>query len=859
MNIKEDIKNNYFFTSHINNMVLDETKPYSLFGYDNARVFKDISTDSFVNNIFDEKKKLYNFVDYAFYSIFTKIPKIHILLYKHGYFLNSKEYITVIFKGGNTMSFFFDTIINTVANKNSNIFNKKLNNIYEYLKTHNVDLKNIDNELFYLNSDDTIGDFFIEQKTKFKISDVDFTMYINTNEPIKYNIITQLYNKILIESLIDIRNFFDSYYLDIMNITKNKELNNLRLNNYLPFKSNDTPYNLFIKIFYVLIKNVKSSNTQYFYNTSKNIHEIYSVNIENEFIHIFFEQEYRAIDILLEGYDEKNFLNHKGKHYLNITNIRLCTVISEYLELLQIYFNIHKKQHYKTTVQDMLVIIRKIIKHHLNNKKRLILDSGMYNIVSINNFINDIASKYNIEINPSLYNTKYSIKFDKKEIIQKINLTRTNPNSNLTFTNYSDNNNHNYNGDENLDNNELNIIPINDKITYATNDINLYHNKVYTEKHYHYISYNNSIYNSYEQFSRKFDLFRIKFNVEITKPIIKIDNVETHKYNIPSEFIDVSIPSFQDVNRKYFYNEVQKEGIYIMKYSNGTDEYFWNTYSIHQLYDDLLKILFGPTIIPWYDSKYDKRIIRLLLLFSFYKIEKSVKKYNDGCEWICFLTDILKLTNELFIYSFSNDIDNLMSVQSIKPFILGKNYNSYYSNELATITIEKYILDNIFYKLNELGYNQIIRIDKYYADFELIIRFFIFYSYSMKKTCFPDVFNNLRYISGLLPYEPNKTIEKDGKKINIIDYNNTKFKELLKLMINTISVILFFLNETNYVCKFDDLTKCMSEKNQIKCDYVEPIKFDFNSYPYKYYNQICDDDKKSLSFSKKYIIVKKNK
>lgn len=852
MDIKTDIYNNYFFTSHINNMVVDETKPYSLYGYDNARVFKDISTDSFVNNIFDDKKKLFNFVDYTFYSIFTKIPKIHKLLYLNGYFMNNTEYLTVIFKGGNTMSFFFDIIINALAEKNSGIFNEKLNKIHDYLKDHNVDLKIIDDELFYLKSDDTIKDFFNEQKKKFKISDVDFTMYINTNDPVKYNIIHQLYNKILINSLMDIRTFFDSYYLSIKNIDHNKDIVNIKLNPYLPFKSNDSPYNAFIKIIDDLIKNIKSSNMENFYKTSKNNkNKLYSKSIENDFIQIFYNKEFRLIDILLYGCDKRNFLNSRGKYYSEITNIRLITIISEYLELLQIYFNIHKKYKLKSTVQDLLVITRMLINHHLYNKKRLIIDTEMYNIDTINNLLNDIASKYNKDTNPSLYNTKYAISFDKKEIIQKINLIRKCPNSNLDFTKFNEQDDW-----VNESNNELNILPKSDFLSYSINNPNLYQNKNYNNKYYHYISYNNNIYNSYEQYSKKFDLFRIKFNIRLTKPIIKIDQQIMEEYNIPSEFVDVSIPSFQDINRKYFYSEVQEEGINILKYSNNSVNYYWNTYSIHQLFDDLLKILFGPSIVPWYDSKYDKRIIRLLLLFSFYKIEKSIKKTNSSCEWICLLTDILKLTNELYIYT-TNNIDDLLSVQSIKPFILGKKYDLKYSVDQSMI-VEKYILDNVFYKLNQLGYNQTIGIDEYYDDFELVVRFLIFYSYSMKKSCFPDVFNNLRYISGLLPYEPNKTIIKDGKEINIIDYNNSKFKELLKLMTNTISVILFILNETSQSCKFTDLTSCVVNQINTNCDYVKPIHYDFDSYTYKYYNDVVEKNNLQTG-GKKYIIMNKNK
>lgn len=212
MDIKKDIYDNYFFTSHINNLVSDETKPYSIFGYDNARVFKDMSTDSFIENLFDDKNKLLKFIDYTFYSIYSKIPNIHKLMYLNGYFMDIDEYITIIFKGGNTMSFFFDIILDAVGNKNKNVFDFKLNKIYEYLKNHNVDLRVLDKELFYLNSENNVKDFFNEHKKKFKISDVDYTMYINVNNPIKYSVITQLYNKILINSLVDIRNFFDSYY-----------------------------------------------------------------------------------------------------------------------------------------------------------------------------------------------------------------------------------------------------------------------------------------------------------------------------------------------------------------------------------------------------------------------------------------------------------------------------------------------------------------------------------------------------------------------------------------------------------------------------------------------------------------------
>lgn len=467
----------------------------------------------------------------------------------------------------------------------------------------------------------------------------------------------------------------------------------------------------------------------------------------------------------------------------------------------------------------------------------------MYNIEGINDFLNNISSKYNKEVNSSLYDTKYSLLFDKKNIIQKIKLIRENPNTNLIFNNLESRQKIN-------EDNEIDIIKKSDNISYSTNDINLYNTSNYSDKqYYHYITYNNTVHNEHPMYVRKFDLFRIKFNISIIKPIIEIDGKIKEKFNIPSEFVDVSIPSFSDINRKNFYNEIQEEGINILNYSQSSTNYFWNTYSIHQLFDDLVNILFGPTIIPWYDAKYDKRIIRLLLLFSFYKIEKT------NCNWICFLTDILKLTNKLYIYTQSKDIpiNDEFFLTSIKPFILGPKSINVYDNEKSK-TILNYTLDNIYYKLNNLGYNHIIKIDEYYKDFELIIRFLIFYSYSMKKYCFTDVFNNIRQLAGLLPYEPGKTRIFNDVEYNIIDYNNLKFIELLKVISNTICVLLFFLNETNDNCGFKNLINCKIKEIKVNCSYVNPIKYNFDSYEFKYYNNIVEKKNKNNK-SKKYIII----
>ena len=111
--------------------------------------------------------------------------------------------------------------------------------------------------------------------------------------------------------------FFDSYYLSIKNMNYDEDLLYIKFNEYLPFKSNDTPYNTYIKIFDVLIDNIKSSNMQNFYKISNRVKHVYSKRIEDEFIQIFFDKQFKIVNILLEAIDEKNFLNQQLKNQNN--------------------------------------------------------------------------------------------------------------------------------------------------------------------------------------------------------------------------------------------------------------------------------------------------------------------------------------------------------------------------------------------------------------------------------------------------------------------------------------------------------------------------------------------------------------
>jgi len=148
----------------------------------------------------------------------------------------------------------------------------------------------------------------------------------------------------------------------------------------------------------------------------------------------------------------------------------------------------------------------------------------------------------------------------------------------------------------------------------------------------HYITINSSI-NSLigESHFVQFYLYRIKLNVTLSH-IINVDrnnNKEVSNLNIPSEFIDISIPKFNDLCLAKFRKKIYNGGLINnffskLSFNNGTKKNIL-IYNIHYLIEDLNIVLFGQnSSIPWIDPKYDKRIKRLILLSFIFFIKNSL-------------------------------------------------------------------------------------------------------------------------------------------------------------------------------------------------------------------------------------------
>jgi hypothetical protein len=165
-----------------------------------------------------------------------------------------------------------------------------------------------------------------------------------------------------------------------------------------------------------------------------------------------------------------------------------------------------------------------------------------------------------------------------------------------------------------------NDIFIEDDITY-----NKIQNKIIKkENNFHYLTYNSSINaakNNYQSINN-FDLIRTKFNLMLTNVFVKEEgkkdsdeNYEEKDINIPGEFIDISIPCFEDTfGRHYNYDAERCKFEFDLDLRGHIFKY--ECYTLSYIVYDIQGILYDQNpFTPWSDSKYKKRIKRLLFIY----------------------------------------------------------------------------------------------------------------------------------------------------------------------------------------------------------------------------------------------------
>jgi hypothetical protein len=204
----------------------------------------------------------------------------------------------------------------------------------------------------------------------------------------------------------------------------------------------------------------------------------------------------------------------------------------------------------------------------------------------------------------------------------------------------------------------------------------------------YYLSYNSSIYSKKHIYITNFDLGRIKKYV-VANHGLMIDG-EEKEYNIPSEFIDVTIIGIDDDCGL----KIKKEDIEDITFKNKKNECLKiKSFSIKYLICDLSYTLFVDTgYQPWVNNKYLKRIERLIFFYKLYNI-KCNRKLKDLIEIvdICItkLDDKINQTNK-------HNIDDTNFINKINTFVIGNNIDY---DEILDINIElKYIDCEHMYK-----------------------------------------------------------------------------------------------------------------------------------------------------------------
>lgn len=705
------------------------------------RYLRDTSTDEFVNIFLNENNNINVFIQFLYDVLIIEIlPSINNEIY---YFLNKDsndankdnieyyynsniECVKILFKGGTLM----------------NIYQKYL---FQYLK--NERHINLNDER--INNDYSISD-------KFKNSDTDTNIFIDSYNKYKFNFLYSILSKLLVNTLCSI-----SYILDIFigeDQIKNMFINELK--------------EKYQKQYDELDDNMKKI-------LSKEEFKFIKLELQDD-IHITFNEIY--IKRFIEEIN-KNLYNNtisidekKNEVYLCITlinetltyySIKNLEVISELINVLKtcsyvINFNeeenklicdiINKYVNYLECIKMCRIINLDIIYKDFNNK--------------FEELKKNIVEKYNEKKNkPGEYLYKKENKKYYKFCDDDITVDMIKLDSRYDFL-LSNLNNQYYNNIEidkerpkiynyfNANLNKLycigNVIEENqDEDILKEKNIEL--NNYNTDSNYHYISINTSIIQHIPNFkyTNDFDLYRIKLNLKATN-ILKEYNDENFDEPhsiisplIPSEILDVSISKYNDSSRIEHSNELKEKQNNISLYNkknnklNLIDENNYlltdiNVYSAPELMHDLSLVLFSQNpnsfITPWEDLKYGKRLLRL---FFFLFIFENFNNNNNKCKILIDLNDLInKIYDQLDTGGFYNntqtDIQTIITnldITSLKDeaskFYVSLNNLKNIVESSNQISAHSYVGDLVFY--------QIIEINKEYKQIFLLINYYIFY------------------------------------------------------------------------------------------------------------------------------------
>ena len=391
------------------------------------------------------------------------------------------------------------------------------------------------------------------------------------------------------------------------------------------------------------------------------------------------------------NYSKANELNEISKKYDTCTNIYMLTVL-EYLRSL-----------YPNYVQNRN-IINKINKLLLNKQ------FFFYNKIYKNNMdglFESLAKELNKTNLETIYYKQLSPVNERYKIVRKVEQ------SDLKVTNK-------------VNNLIINTNTLDDPIGMTIIDHNPYpQNPQYVNCNY--MTINATVFNNLVTSSHivDFDLFRLKFDITMTvseRPLVQKITDKTSEwrnvlFNIPSEFVDVSVTKYDDINNSTSTQDYYKDPVgfivtHLYEYHSLDSTFVMLGYKL--ITDDLVYTLFkSSSYTPFYVAKYNKRIVRLFYFYS-----------------LSILTDVSKGALCRHLTNFKNEFGKVVS--SLSNNLTGNTVNKQNINTISntfksTFYDHDVTFDNIKFINDGFLIHNLINVKKEYKLLQPLLNLILVY------------------------------------------------------------------------------------------------------------------------------------
>ena len=679
-----DLKKNSFMHKNI------DTKLVNIADNETAyRVYRDISTEKYTETIINNIDQMKIFLDYTFHAIYSYIicnlettifnsfPIIKTDYTTHIKPLVGNENIYLLFKGGSLMKNFYDMEMNKIKLNNKDI------SIDDIRKKYNIDsITDFNYNLEDLKIDDNsvnTFEYFCDKilTKKFAISDTDYTLYINASSNERFIILFKLITEIMADVFDIMTNKFDKYYNNVMNelptvTTKKYNFNNIKYFPNVDITNKNTYMTIENEYIYgdetILLKLLRSflddntniDNLVKFTNSTDIIKYInnYNSNIMTLINNLFVITSDNIYNIFLK----KNIY-----YYYNYVHI---------FNLLKYITNLNSNFIINTTINldQCLNCIKNLIELSVEHKFDNIIDGKLYTIEKFKqlktSLVNEFIKKYQ-DSKSTLKNKKYRKLARQSNITDYVDTYELTPNlSNITDSN-------------------INIEPTKSIILTTNPDPtkdNLIINSNVEDK-IHFISYNSTIYKLVGNglSTINFDLMRSKFNIMLKNCDCVTKNNVNINLSIPSEFIDVSIPRYDDSSRKHFFEHLENDVYHLLLCDTNINNkitsqllFLNKPMNNNEIINSLIhkqrnQDLIYPNIVDnLVNNIVDNNNIKKTLLNSFDNIEETKKKINKYIDkYLEENYDVNKL-----ISIISNKLNNKIDCNQISLMINERMHNN---------------------------------------------------------------------------------------------------------------------------------------------------------------------------------------